>query len=144
MEPQILQQDDLSIASLVHGLFDFFAYAVLGEDDLLVEQLLELGYNRLEAVLLVDLSVGSPEMRHEDYSLGSVFDRIFDSGEGADDALVVCDLVAVERDVEIDLSVVSCWAGLRYSHTRIEGCSETYSDKDALALEIDVANGELV
>jgi len=45
-------------------------------------------------------------MAHEDDGFGAVVARIFDGGEGADDALVVCDLlVGVERDVKVDLEV---------------------------------------
>jgi hypothetical protein len=79
-------------------------------------------------------------MRHEDHGLGSVVDGIFDSGEGANDALIVGDFVAVERDVEVDLRGVSCSAAFQHSSRRSRNCGETYSDKDALALEIDVAN----
>lgn len=45
-------------------------------------------------------------MRHEDDGLGAVLDGILDGGQRADDALVVGDvLVAVERDVEVDLEI---------------------------------------
>jgi hypothetical protein len=43
-------------------------------------------------------------MAHEDDGFGAVVAGIFDGGECADDALVVCDLlVGVEGDIEIYL-----------------------------------------
>ena len=43
-------------------------------------------------------------MGHEDNGFGAMVAGVFDSGKGADDALIVCDvLVGVERDVEVDL-----------------------------------------
>jgi hypothetical protein len=77
---------------------------VLGKGHACAEQLLELGNNRLEAVLRVGLAVWSAEMTHENDGFGTIFAGVFDGRECADDALVVCDLlVTVERDVEVDL-----------------------------------------
>lgn len=43
-------------------------------------------------------------MGHEDDGFGAMVARIFDGGKGADDALIVCDvLVGVERNIEVDL-----------------------------------------
>jgi len=45
---------------------------------------------------------------HEDDGFGAILDRIFDRGQGADDALVVGDLgvgLLVEGNVEVDLVV---------------------------------------
>jgi len=95
VEAQVLQQDNLSILRLVDRLLNLLAHAVMREYHALAKQLLELGNYRLETVLRVCLSVGPAEVRHEDNGFGAVFDGILDRGEGADDALVVCDLVAV-------------------------------------------------
>jgi hypothetical protein len=43
---------------------------------------------------------------HEDDRLGAIVESMLDGGQGADDALVVGDLVTVERDVEVDLCMV--------------------------------------
>lgn len=41
-------------------------------------------------------------MRHEDDGFGAIVDCVFDGGEGAVDALTVCDFAgAVEGDVEV-------------------------------------------
>jgi len=43
-------------------------------------------------------------MRHENDGLGAIIDSVLDCGKGADNALVVGDvLVGVERDVKVDL-----------------------------------------
>lgn len=43
-------------------------------------------------------------MGHEDDGFGAMVAGVFDGGNGADDALVICDvLVGVEWDVEVDL-----------------------------------------
>ena len=43
-------------------------------------------------------------MRHEDDGFGPMVAGVFDSGESANNALIVCDvLVGVERDIEVDL-----------------------------------------
>lgn len=143
MEPQVLQQDNLSIARLVNGLLDLLAHAVVREDDLLAaEQLLQLGDYGLQAVLGVGLAVGPAEMRHQDYAFGAVLDGVFDGGKGAHDALVVCDfLVAVEGNVEVDLEVRRLvWGGLWKSvYSPIERCF-TYADEHALVLEVDVGD----
>jgi hypothetical protein len=56
-------------------------------------------------------------MGHEDYGFGAMVDGVFDGGEGADDALVVCDVFfGVEGNVEVD------------------------PYQDAFAFEIDIAN----
>jgi hypothetical protein len=49
-------------------------------------------------------------MGHENHCLGSVVNSVFDGGESADDALVISDvLICVERDIEVDLSLVSSY-----------------------------------
>jgi hypothetical protein len=106
VETQVLQKDDLTIASAIDGVLNRLADAVVCEGYALAQQLLELWNNRLETVLGVRLSVRTAEMRHEDDSLGAIVDCVLDCGKGADDALVVGDLlVAVERYVEVDLIV---------------------------------------
>lgn len=43
-------------------------------------------------------------MGHEDDGFGTMVAGILDGGKGADDALIVCDvLVGVERNIEVDL-----------------------------------------
>jgi hypothetical protein len=48
-------------------------------------------------------------MGHEDNSFGALFNGIFDGWEGSDDTLVVCDLVTVQWNVEINLKIVRNW-----------------------------------
>ena len=50
------------------------------------------------------MTIWTAEVGHEDNGFGAMGGGIFDSGKGADDALIVRDvLVGVERDVEVDL-----------------------------------------
>ena len=104
VETKVLQQDHLTVARGVDRVLDLLADAVLGEDDGLAQQLLELGLDRLQAVLGVDLAVGTAEVRHEDDRLGAILNGVLDGGESSNDTLVVGDvLVGVKRDVEVDL-----------------------------------------
>ncbi|KAI6777240.1 hypothetical protein HG530_001185 [Fusarium avenaceum] len=66
VESEVLEEDDRAILSLVDDLLDLGADAVRGEGDLLAQELLKLGDNGLEGVLLVGRAVGTAEMRHED------------------------------------------------------------------------------
>lgn len=45
-------------------------------------------------------------MGHKDHGFGALFDGIFDGRQGSNDSLVVGDLVAIERDVEVNLEIV--------------------------------------
>ena len=137
MESQILQQDDLSIASLVYCIFDLLAHTIVRKGNALAKQLLELGNNRLETVLGVWLAIGPAKMAHENHGFGTMVNGVFDGGECADDALVVCDfLVAVEGNVEVDLDGIV--RKVMVSVIRIG--ETTYSDKHALALDVYVGD----
>jgi hypothetical protein len=104
MEAQVLQEDDLSVASLVYSLLNLLADTVLGKGHARAQQLLELGNNRLEAVLRVGLAIWPAEVAHENDGFGAIVAGMLDGRERADDALVVCDLlVRVEWDVEVNL-----------------------------------------
>lgn len=125
MEAQILEKDDLTAASLVHSLLNLLSNTVVGEDDLFAEEFLKLGDDGLHRVLLAALAVRSAKVGHEDDGLGSMIDRILDGGQGADDTLIVGDLlVAVEGNVEVNLglSLIQCaaacqkWHDVTYAH----------------------------
>ena len=104
VETQVLKENHRSVLRLVHNLLDLGANAVGGEGDLLAaELLLELRYDGLEGVLLVDGTVGAAEVRHEDDGLGAVVEGMLDRRDGADDALVVGDGGAIEGNVEVNL-----------------------------------------
>lgn len=104
VEAEVLEEDDGASLGVVDNLLDLGADRVGGKGDGLAQELLELGDNGLERVLLVGGAVGAAEVGHEDDGLGAVLEGILDGGEGTDDALVVGDvLVGVERDVEVDL-----------------------------------------
>lgn len=104
VEAQVLEENDLTTGGLVDGLLGLGADAVLGEEDGLAQQLLELGDDGLQAVLGVDLAVGTAQVGHEDNGLGAILNGVLDGGQGTDDTLVVGDfLLVVERDVEVDL-----------------------------------------
>jgi hypothetical protein len=93
VEAQVLEEDDLAVASAVDGVLDRLADAVVCEGYALAEQLLEFGNNRLETVLGVWLSVWATEMRHEDDSFCAIVNCMFDCGKGAHNALVVGNLL---------------------------------------------------
>lgn len=113
VETQVLKQNDLAIRGLVHSLLGLRANAVLGEDNALAEKLLELGDNRLQAVLGVDLAIRAAQMRHEHNGLGTVLNGILDGGEGTNNTLRVGNvLVLVERDVEVNLFQISGYESL--------------------------------
>jgi hypothetical protein len=108
VETQVLEEDNATVLGVVDSLLDLGADAVVGEGDLLADELLELSNNGLQRVLLVDLAVGTTEVGHEDNSLGAIVDGVLDGRDGTSDTLVVGNvLVAVEGDVEVDLYLVS-------------------------------------
>lgn len=119
MEAQVLKQNNGTILSLVHDLLNLRADTVRGEGNLLASKLLlEFRDNRLEGVLLVDGTVGATEVGHEDDGLGAIVEGVLDRRDGADDALVVGDGGAIERDVEVDLlRGVSGVIGSQHQHT---------------------------
>lgn len=120
VESEVLEENDLTVLGVGNLLLDLGADTVVEEDDGLAEQLGELGLDRLQGVLLNSLAVGSAEMRGEDDSLGALVNSVLDGGKSGDNSLVVSDLGAIERDVEVD------------------------SDEDSLALEVEVLDGEFV
>lgn len=104
VESEVLEENDGAILSLADDLLDLGTDTVGGEGNLLAQELLELGNDGLERVLLVGRAVGAAEMGHEDDGLGAIVEGVLDGGEGTDNSLVVGDvLVGVERDVEVDL-----------------------------------------
>jgi len=108
VETQVLEENDTTVLGVVDGLLDLGADTVVGEGDLLADKLLELSNNGLQRVLLVDLTVGTAEVGHEDNGLGAIVDGVLDGRDGTGNTLVVGDvLVGVERDVEVDLYMVS-------------------------------------
>lgn len=141
MEAQVLKQDNLAVLGAVHGLLDLLADAVVCEGHALAEQLLELGNNRLETVLRVRLAIRAAEVGHQNDGLSSVLDGMLDGGQSTDNTLVVGDvLVRIERDVEVDL----CSYASVIDRALRSLLVLTYTDQDALTLEVDIANGELV
>lgn len=120
VEAEVLEENHAAVVGLVDNLLDLGADRVGREGDALAEELLELGHDGLQRVLGVDLAVGTAEMGHEDDGLCAMVDGVLDGGDGADDALGVGDLVAVKGDVEVN------------------------ANEDALALEVDVLDRELV
>ena len=123
METQVLEQYDLATRGLVDNLLRLGADTLVGKDDALAKQLLQLGHNGLQAVLGGGLAVGTPQVGHEDDGFSALVNGIFDSGQGSDDPLVVGDvLFGVEGDVKVDLSIhVSIHMQLqsRRNHTRM-------------------------
>jgi hypothetical protein len=108
VETQVLKENDATVLGIVDSLLDLGTDTVVGEGDLLADELLELSDNGLQRVLLGDLSVGTAKVGHEDNGLGAILDSVLDGRDGTGDTLVVGDvLVAIERDVEVDLYTAS-------------------------------------
>lgn len=103
MESEVLQENDLTAGRLLDVLLDFLANAIVQERDLLGQELLELLSNGRKRVLVGLLAIGASEVGHQDDSGCALLEGIFDRGESADNALVVGDGGAVERDVEVNL-----------------------------------------
>ena len=104
MEAQVLEQDNASITDTVDRLLHFLAHAVIGEDDFLVEEFLELRNYGFKAVFRFHFTVRTAKVRHQNDSFGAMVDGVLDGVEGADNALVVGDLLLfVERDIKVDL-----------------------------------------
>ena len=143
VEAQVLEKHNSAVGGLVDGLLSSLTDTVVGEGDLLAaKELLELSNNGLERVLGVDLAVGAAKVGHQDDGFGAILDSVLDGGEGAGDTLVVGDLgvgLLVEGNVEVDLKRCCQCCALGGS---VWGWS--YADEDALALEVDVGDGELV
>lgn len=105
MEAQVLEEDNLAVASLVDDALDLGADTVGREGHRLAQQLLKLRHHGLQAVLGIGAAVGASQVGHQDHCLGAVVEGMLDGGDGARNALVVGDLlVGIERDVEVDLS----------------------------------------
>ena len=124
METQVLEENDTAVLGVVDGLLDLGADTVVGEGDLLADELLELSNNGLQRVLLVDLAVGTAEVGHEDNGLGAIVDGVLDGRDGTGNTLVIGDvLVGVERDVEVDLCIWSArvWTGSLVPNGNIHG-----------------------
>jgi hypothetical protein len=139
VETQVLQEDDLSVAGLADDLLNLFSDAVRCELDLLsTKKLRQFWHNGLQGVFVVDLSVGSSEVGHEDDGLGTIVNSIFDRWDGSGDTLVVGDvLVGIKRDVEIDLLLLESLLGLLVDAWDDR---DAYSDQHPLALEIAVSD----
>jgi hypothetical protein len=108
VEAQVLEENDTTVLGVVDGLLNLGADTVVGEGDLLADELLELSDNGLQRVLFGDLAIGTAKVGHEDNGLGAILDSVLDGRDGTGDTLVVGDvLVTIERDVEVDLYTVS-------------------------------------
>lgn len=144
VEAQVLEENNAAVGDAVDSLLNLWADTVLGEGDLGVEELLELGNDWLQGVLWVDLAVWAAQVGHEDHGLCAILTSVLDGRKSTNNALVVGDvLVGVKWDVEVDLSIYissCCFEGKR--PLRAKRCA--YTDEDALALEVDVSDGELV
>lgn len=107
VEAKVLQQHDAAALGLVDNGLDVRADAVRREGDGLAQELLELGDNRLQAVLGVGAAIGATQVGHEHHGLGTIVDSVLDGRDGACDALVVGHLLLrIEGHVEVDLGMV--------------------------------------
>ena len=90
-------------AKIVNDLLGRIPDAILGQVHLVAGELGEASPDRLEAELVVALTLWPAEVRGEDH-LRPGLDAVFDGGEGGLDPRVVRDLAAllVERRVEVD------------------------------------------
>ena len=101
VEAQVFEQRDLAFAQLAHNLAGGVAQAVVGEQHLDPEQLRELGAGWLERVLRVGLTLGPAQVRSE-HQPSAAGQGVLERRQGGADAVVVADLPAVDRHVEVD------------------------------------------
>ena len=102
MEAEVLEEQHLPLLHLRHQLAHAVAHAVVGEDDVLSQELAEPGAGRLEGQRRNALAVGPTQVRGED-DLGAAPHRMHDGGQRRANAGVVLYIaVLVERDVEVD------------------------------------------
>jgi hypothetical protein len=100
VEAEVLEQEDLAIAQLCHGLLGRRAYAVVGERDATPEQLREPGRHGAQREGLDALSLRSSEVRSEDHP-GAGRRQAAEAGQAGADAAVVAHDATVERDVQV-------------------------------------------
>jgi len=136
---RIAQHEHIASAQAVHDRVHLRAKARRSDLDRLPEELFEVGRHRRHHVLalhefllveglsvllglflrLLRVLLGIAQVRHEDEILRALFEDILDRGKRRLDARVVLDHAVLHRHVKID------------------------AHDDALALEIDIANGLL-
>jgi len=103
VEAQVLEEQDVTVLEVLHQLADAVADAVVGEDDVLVEELRQPGGRRLqrEAGAVLRLALGPAQVRGEDEPRAGP-QRVLERGQRGADARVVGHApLRVERDVEV-------------------------------------------
>ena len=102
MESEVLEHENLAIASLAASLLYISTDAITLESNLALEQVLKGGHDRGHGELGLAGTIGSAEVAHENNRFGAVLKAVIDGGERAHNSLRVSDLTFLERDVEID------------------------------------------
>jgi hypothetical protein len=119
VEAEVLEEQDLTVLEVLHELLHPVADAVVGEDDVLLQQLGQALRRGLEGELLpiLGLPLRAPQVRGQDH-LRLVVDGVADRRERSPDPRVVGHPpLLVEGDVEVD------------------------ADEDALAREVEGVDG---
>jgi len=129
----------LSTARLVDNVLNLLSNTVWGKLDLYAQQLLQVWDHNLQGVFLIDLSIRSAQVGHEDHSPGSMVNGISDCWDSSSDTLGVGNLCAFKRDIEVDLAIIQLARWLLLS---IDVAS--YPNQDSLVLQITISDGELV
>lgn len=83
--------------------FNFLSNTVIQESNFLVQKLLKLLGDRSQGVLSDSLSIRASQVGHQNNCFRVLFGSILDGRQGSNDTLVVSNLVAVERNIEVNL-----------------------------------------
>ena len=120
VEADVLEHDEVVALGARRGdrLHGRLADAVLGEGHLALQQRRQVIGHRLQAELGARPALRPPEVRREDHRR-AVLQRVRDGGQRRPHPRVVLDAPLLDRDVEVD------------------------ADEDALAGEIEIADGQL-
>ena len=119
VEAEVLEEQHLAGAEALDGVLRPDAERVAGDRHVAAEQLGQALPDRPEPEAVLDLAVGAAEVAGED-DRAPAWSSALIVGMRGPDARVVGDLAVGQRDVEVD------------------------ADEDALARDVDVADGELV
>ena len=114
VKTQVLQENDLSAASLVDNILNLFSNTIRCKLDLLsVQELLKLWHDWLQGVFGLHLAVWAPQVGHEDHGLRTIVNGIFDCWDGTGNTLGIRNfLIGVKRDVEVDLGYGAAVSGM--------------------------------
>ena len=119
VKAQVLQEQEVTGAQPLDRVLDARPERIAGHADRAAQELAQAVGDRLEAVRVVDLAMGSPQVAGHDHGR-PMLQQVDEGGDAGPDPGVVGDPAVVQRDVQIG------------------------PQEDPFALDVDVANGQFV